>query len=309
MTVNIGDDIKKSIPRRHQGLAGRVSYNWNYRYFADFNFGYSGSENFATGHQFGFFPAFSVAWNIAEEPIIKKSLKWMNMFKLRYSYGKVGNDNFGDNVRFPYMYTIGSGGGFQWADYNYDKNFGGKIYSDLASNNVTWEIATKHDIGVDLSLFNDKFTATIDFFHEQRDGIYMTRDHLSSMIGLNGKRPKANVGSVLSEGFDGNLAYKQKVGDVNLTIRGNMTYSKNEILERDEAYNVYEYQMDEGHRVDQAKGLIALGLFKDYDDIRNSPRQDFGSVQPGDIKYKDVNGDGVIYDGDRVAIGATTTPN
>ena len=309
MTVNIGDDIKKSIPRRHQGLAGRVSYNWNYRYFADFNFGYSGSENFATGHQFGFFPAFSVAWNIAEEPIIKKSLKWMNMFKLRYSYGKVGNDNFGDNVRFPYMYTIGSGGGYQWADYNYDKNFGGKIYTDLASNNVTWEIATKHDIGVDLSLFNDKFTATIDYFHEQRDGIYMTRDHLSSMIGLNGKRPKANVGSVLSEGFDGNFAYKQKVGDVNLTIRGNMTYSKNEILERDEAYNVYEYQMDEGHRVDQAKGLIALGLFKDYDDIRNSPRQDFGSVQPGDIKYKDVNGDGVINDGERVAIGATTKPN
>ena len=309
MTVNIGDDIKKSIPRRHQGLAGLVSYNWNYRYFADFNFGYSGSENFATGHQFGFFPAFSVAWNIAEEPIIKKSLKWMNMFKLRYSYGKVGNDNFGDNVRFPYMYTIGSGGGYQWADYNYDKNFGGKIYTDLASNNVTWEIATKHDIGVDLSLFNDKFTATIDYFHEQRDGIYMTRDHLSSMIGLNGKRPKANVGSVLSEGFDGNFAYKQKVGDVNLTIRGNMTYSKNEILERDEAYNVYEYQMDEGHRVDQAKGLIALGLFKDYDDIRNSPRQDFGSVQPGDIKYKDVNGDGVINDGDRVAIGATTKPN
>ena len=309
MTVNIGDDIKKSIPRRHQGLAGRVSYNWNYRYFADFNFGYSGSENFATGHQFGFFPAFSVAWNIAEEPIIKKSLKWMNMFKLRYSYGKVGNDNFGDNVRFPYMYTIGSGGGYQWADYNYDKNFGGKIYTDLASNNVTWEIATKHDIGVDLSLFNDKFTATIDYFHEQRDGIYMTRDHLSSMIGLNGKRPKANVGSVLSEGFDGNFAYKQKVGDVNLTIRGNMTYSKNEILERDEAYNVYEYQMDEGHRVDQAKGLIALGLFKDYDDIRNSPRQDFGSVQPGDIKYKDVNGYGVINDGDSVSIGATTKPN
>lgn len=309
MTVNIGDDMKKSIPRRHQGLAGRVSYNWNYRYFADFNFGYSGSENFATGHQFGFFPAFSAAWNIAEEPIIKKNLKWMNMFKLRYSYGKVGNDNFGDDVRFPYMYTIGSGGGYQWADYNYDKNFGGKIYTDLASNNVTWEIATKHDIGIDLSLFNDKFTATIDYFHEQRDGIYMTRDHLPSMIGLDGKKPKANVGSVLSEGFDGNFAYKQRLGDINLTIRGNMTYSKNEILERDEAYNVYAYQMNEGHRVDQARGLIALGLFKDYDDIRNSPRQDFGSVQPGDIKYKDVNGDGVVNDGDRVSIGATTKPN
>ncbi len=308
-TVNLGDDIKNGVARRHQGVAGRVSYNWNYRYFADFNFGYNGSENFATGHQFGFFPAFSVAWNIAEEPIIKKHLKWMGMFKLRYSYGKVGNDNFGNNIRFPYLYSIGGGNGWQWADYNYDKNYGGKIYTELASNNVTWEIATKHDLGVDLSLFNDKFTAAIDYFHEQRDGIYMTREHLPAMVGLNGRNPKANVGSVLSQGFDGNFAFKQTLGEVNITVRGNMTYSKNEILERDEAYNVYSYQMSTGYRVDQAKGLIDLGLFKDYDDIRNSPQQNFGPVQPGDIKYKDVNGDGVVDDGDRVAIGATTKPN
>lgn len=307
-TQNIGDDIKNGISRRHQGVAGRVSYNWNYRYFTDFNFGYNGSENFATGHQFGFFPAFSVAWNIAEEPVIKEKLKWMNMFKLRYSWGKVGNDNFGD-VRFPYLYTIEGGkGGYQWADYNYDKNYSGMAYSVLAANSVTWEIATKHDVGVDLSLFNDKFTATVDYFHEQRDGIYMERTHLPSMVGVT-SNPKANVGSVLSRGFDGNFAYKQQVGEVNLTVRGNMTYSKNEILERDEAYNVYDYQMEKGHRVDQARGLIALGLFKDYDDIRNSPKQEFGDVQPGDIKYKDVNGDGVVNDGDKVAIGATTKPN
>ncbi len=232
----------------------------------------------------------------------------MNMFKLRYSWGKVGNDNFGD-VRFPYLYTIEGGkGGYQWADYNYDKNYSGMAYSVLAANSVTWEIATKHDVGVDLSLFNDKFTATVDYFHEQRDGIYMERTHLPSMVGVT-SNPKANVGSVLSRGFDGNFAYKQQVGEVNLTVRGNMTYSKNEILERDEAYNVYDYQMEKGHRVDQARGLIALGLFKDYDDIRNSPKQEFGDVQPGDIKYKDVNGDGVVNDGDKVAIGATTKPN
>lgn len=308
-TQNIGSDIKNGIARRHQGLAGRVSYNWNYRYFADFNFGYNGSENFATGHKFGFFPAYSLAWNVAEEPLIKKHLKWVNMFKVRYSWGKVGNDNFGD-IRFPYLYTIEGGkGGYQWADYGYDKNYGGMGYSTLASNNVTWEIATKHDIGVDLSLFNDKFTMTVDYFHEQRDGIYMERGHLPAMVGVGGLKPKANVGSVLAKGFDGNFAYKQRAGAVDLTIRGNMTYSKNEILERDEAYNVYSYQMDQGHRVNQARGLIALGLFKDYDDIRNSPRQDFGTVQPGDIKYKDVNGDGVVNDGDRVAIGATTKPN
>ena len=319
-TVEIGDDVKNGIAKRHLGLAGRVFYNWKYRYFADFNFGYNGSENFADGHRFGFFPAFSVAWNIAEEPIIKKYLKWLNMFKVRYSYGKVGNDRMDE--RFPYLYSIASKytvkedgkdveknyPGYNWGDYGYNQHYPGLVYSNLATDNVTWEIATKHDLGVDFSLFDDKFTATIDYFHERRDGIYMERKFLPDMVGVS-SNPKANVGSVLSRGFDGNFAYKQKIGEVNLTVRGNMTYSKNEILDKDEENKVYSYQMDRGYRVNQAKGLIALGLFKDYDDIRDSPKQDFGIVQPGDIKYKDVNGDGIVNDGDQVAIGATTKPN
>ena len=310
-TVGTGEDLKKGIARRHLGLAGRVSYNWNYRYFADFNFGYNGSENFADGHRFGFFPAVSVAWNVAEEPIIKKNFKWMNMFKIRYSFGKVGNDVLkigNDEYRFPYLYTIGDGTGCTWADYNYSNSYSGKRYTDLASNYATWEIATKHDLGVDLALFNDKFTATVDYFHEQREGIWMERKYLPSIVGL-GSNPRANVGKVLSEGFDGNFAYREKINKVDITVRGNITYSKNTILEKDEENNVYPYQMERDYRVNQAKGLIALGLFKDYDDIRNSPRQDFGTVQPGDIKYKDVNGDGVVNDGDKVAIGATTRPN
>ena len=310
-TVGTGEDLKKGIARRHLGLAGRVSYNWNYRYFADFNFGYNGSENFADGHRFGFFPAVSVAWNVAEEPIIKKNFKWMNMFKIRYSFGKVGNDVLkigNDQYRYPYLYTIGDGTGYTWADYNYSNSYSGKRYTDLASNYATWEIATKHDLGVDLALFNDKFTATVDYFHEQREGIWMERKYLPSIVGL-GSNPRANVGKVLSEGFDGNFAYREKINKVDITVRGNITYSKNTILEKDEENNVYPYQMERDYRVNQAKGLIALGLFKDYDDIRNSPRQDFGTVQPGDIKYKDVNGDGVVNDGDKVAIGATTRPN
>ena len=321
-TVDIGTDIKNGIAKRHMGLAGRASYNWNYRYFADFNFGYNGSENFADGHRFGFFPAFSVAWNVAEEKFVKEHLKWMNMFKLRYSYGKVGNDKLGE--RFPYLYTIANKyiekvdgkdkeitfPGWNWGDYGYSNSYDGRTYTQLASENVTWEIATKHDIGVDLSLFSDKFTATVDYFHEQRDGIYMERKYLPGIVGIVRSNPKANVGSVLSKGFDGNFAYKQKYGKVNLTVRGNITYSKNEILAKDEENTVYPYQTEAGYRVNQAKGLIALGLFKDYDDIRNSPQQTaWGKVQPGDIKYKDVNGDGVINDGDKVAIGATTKPN
>lgn len=310
-TVGTGEDIKKGIARRHLGLAGRVSYNWNYRYFVDFNFGYNGSENFADGHRFVFFPAVSAAWNVAEEPIIKKNLKWMNMFKIRYSFGKVGNDvlKIGDDeYRFPYLYTIGDGSGYTWADYNYNNSYSGKRYTDLASNYATWEIATKHDLGVDLALFNDKFTATVDYFHEQREGIWMERKYLPSIVGL-GSNPRANVGKVLSEGFDGNFAFREKINKVDITVRGNITYSQNTILEKDEENNVYPYQMERDYRVNQAKGLIALGLFKDYDDIRNSPKQEFGTVQPGDIKYKDVNGDGVVNDGDKVAIGATTKPN
>ena len=307
-TQNLGDDLKNGVSKRNQGLAGQATYNWNYRYFADFNFGYTGSENFARGHQFGFFPAYSVAWNLSEEKFIKQNLKWINMFKIRYSHGKVGNDNLGDN-RFPYLYTIeGGASGYQWAEYGNDKNYSGMRYTQVASPYVTWEIATKNDLGVDFSLFGDKFTANLDYFDEKREGIYMQRNYLPQIVGLESS-PSANVGAVRSRGFDGRSDYKQKVGSVDLTMRGTITYSKNEVLEKDEENNVYAYQMEEGYRVDQSKGLIALGLFKDYNDIRNSPKQTFGDYQPGDIKYKDVNGDGVVNDGDQVAIGATTKPN
>lgn len=310
-TYNLGTDLKNSIPYRHQGFAGRFTYNWRYRYYLNFNFGYTGSENFARGSQFGFFPAFSTAWNIAEESFIKEKLKWMSMFKLRYSWGKVGNDNVG--TRFPYLYTIGDLNdlGYQWGDYSFDRSFIGKTYTNVASPGITWEIATKHDLGVDLSLFNDKLSLTADYFREQRDGIYMSRNFLPWTVGLyEGDNPKANVGSVLSKGWDGNFAYKQSVGKISFTVRGNATYSKNEILKRDEGYKTFPYQYEAGYRVNQAKGLIATGLFKDWDDIRNSPQQTtWGKVEPGDIKYKDVNGDGIINNDDRVAIGSTTKPS
>lgn len=305
-TTNIGTDIKNGVARRHMGLAGRFNYNYKFRYFFDFNFGYNGSENFADGHRFGFFPAVSTAWNVAEEKFIKKHIKWLNMFKIRYSYGKVGNDKLG--IRFPYLYTIGDGNGYNWGTYGNGNNYNGLKYTQLASDAVTWEIATKHDLGLDFSLFDDKFTATVDYFHEQRDGIYMERQYLSSMVGVD-SNPRANVGSVLSEGFDGNFAYKQKINKLNLTVRGNITYSENTVLDKDEENAVYPYQLEKGYAVGQRKGLIALGLFKDYDDIRNSPTQQFGDVMPGDIKYKDVNGDGVVGDGDKVAIGSTNRPN
>jgi len=313
-TVNIGGDIKNGIARRNQALSGRLLYNWKYRYFANFNFGYTGSENFAPGQQYGFFPAISFAWNVAEEQFIKENLNWLNLFKIRYSYGKAGNDQLMGGERFPYLYTISQitnddgdpAGGYQWADYGFDRYFGGMRYSQVASPYVTWEVATKQNLGFDIE--TNSITANLDFFDEERTGIYMAREFLPAMVGLE-STPRANVGIVKSRGFDGRFKFIKQIGAITLTTRSNITYSKNEIIERDEENNVYPYQNQEGYRVGQSRGLVALGLFKDYDDIRNSPTQTFGPYQPGDIKYKDVNGDGVINDGDRVAIGATRRPN
>ena len=313
-TQNLGTDIKNSVSRKNKGLAAQVTYNFASRYFADFNFGYNGSENFADGHRWGFFPAWSVAWNIGEEPWVKNNVKWLDMFKVRFSNGRVGSDATGSS-RFPYLYTLeASGDGYTWGA-NGQNSYGSVRYRQVSSDYVTWEVATKNDLGIDLVLFNNKFSLTMDYFDEERTGIFQERRFLPTTVGLeywdsNGMNyPKANVGSVRSRGFDGNFSYNDKFGDVGVTVRGNITYSKNEIGEYDEENNVYPYQNQHGYRVNQERGLIALGLFKDYDDIRNSPTQEFGTVQPGDIKYKDVNGDGVVNDGDVCAIGATSRPS
>ncbi len=319
-TSNIGGDIREGIARRHQGLAGSVSYGYMNRYLFNFNFGYNGSENFAKGHQFGFFPAYSIAWNVAEESFVKDNIDWLGMFKIRYSDGKVGIDN--SYPRFPYLpdfgnYTRWTGAGeqevyYNWGDLNSGFGYPGLTYTRVSSNNVTWEIARKHDLGFDLYLWGDKFGLTVDYFDEKREGIYMTRSYLPDMVGIQGENPAANVGSVKTKGFDGNFKFDQRVGDVGLQIRGNFTYSKNKITEADEMVSRYPYLRRTGFRIDQAKGLIALGLFEDYEDIRNSPRQDFADsrdVMPGDIKYKDINGDGIINDDDIVPIGSTMRPN
>lgn len=325
-TQGLGTDLKTGMARRNQGLAGRFNYNWNYRYFIDFNFGYNGSENFHKNYRFGFFPAISGAWNVAEEPFIKKRMgKWLNMFKVRYSWGKTGNDllakdSSGNWLRFMYLYNIDNSGSFNFSDINTSaKTWDGKHYSSISSPDVSWEVSTKQDLGIDFSLFNDKLTGAIDYFYEHRDGIYMSRDFVPYEVGLE-NTPKANVGAVEARGFDGNFALKQKLGKVDFTFRGNITLSKNKILEYDEENTIYKYKLNQGYRVNQARGYIALGLFKDYEEIRNSAiptlkyrkGEDAGKVQqimPGDIKYKDVNGDGVIDSGDIVAIGATTKPN
>nr|WP_121271857.1 TonB-dependent receptor [Pedobacter schmidteae] len=311
-TVKFGQeatDMIQGIDRRNQRLAGRFTYGYKFRYFVDFNFGYNGSENFARGHQFALFPAVSGAWNVAEEEFVKNKMKWIDMFKLRYSYGKVGNDYM--PLRFPYLasFSTSTDLGYNWGDIESNNSYSGLTYNTISSNLVTWEVATKHNLGLDFSFMKDRISGTLDVFREQRDGIYMQRAFVPAIIGLQGANPRANVGSALSQGFDGQMKFSQKIGEVNFTFRGNLTYSKNEVLEADEQYSNYPYIQRAGFRINQNRGLIALGLFKDYEDIRNSAKQTYSAVMPGDIKYKDVNGDGKIDGNDVVPIGATRLPN
>lgn len=327
-TSNVGNDVIKGVDRRQQGLAGNVSYGYRNRYLANFNFGYNGSENFAKGHQFGFFPAISVAWNVAEEAFVRNNFSWLEMFKIRYSYGEVGNDYIGKKdeealQRFPYLADFGSNKystwstnevdiKYNWGDLSGPFSYNGLSYTSVSNQSVTWEVAKKHDLGIDLYLFGDKIGLTVDYFNERRDGIYMERSFLPAMVGLQSIKPYANMGSVKTTGFDGNFVTWEKIGKVKLTLRGNFTLSKNIVEEADELSSHYPYTKKAGFRMDQARGLIALGLFKDYEDIRNSPKQSFSATQPvmpGDIKYKDVNGDGLINSDDIVPIGATTKPN
>ncbi|WP_315815754.1 TonB-dependent receptor [Paraflavitalea speifideaquila] len=306
-TQNLGTDIKNGLPRRNLSLSGRAMYGYMNRYLVEFNFGYTGSENFKSGHQFGFFPAVAVGWNIAEEKFIQEKYSWLNLLKLRYSIGEVGNDNFG-NLRFAYLSTIESGGGFNFGEPVSPNTYSGLYYTQVASDALTWEVARKQNLGLDLSVFNNALSLTVDIFQETRQNIYIRRSQLPSMTGIS-SQPWANVGKMDNRGIDGNFAIRRKIHQIDFVLRGNLTYYKNKILDRDEQFNSYEYLLQKGYRAEQTRGLIALGLFKDYEDIRNSPRQTFGSYMPGDIKYKDVNGDGIITDEDVVPVGAGWRPS
>ena len=308
--TNLGTDIIESIPKRNLAYSGRFTYAYKDRYLVETNWGYTGSENFEKGKQFGFFPAFSAGWVISEEPFMKKIAPWVEMLKIRASYGEVGNDIIGGR-RFPYIGLVNShpDGDYSFGEFGTNK-IQGYRNGTIGTPNLTWEVAKKYNLGFDLSLFHGKFTGVADIFLDKRDDIFMTRSHMPETTGLADKAPMANVGKMKSYGFDWNAAYSDQIGQVKFTIRANMTYQNTEILDKDEAANELWYKMEKGFRMNQTRGLIAMGLFKDEEDVRSSPRQDFGGkeVLPGDIKYKDVNGDGVVNNDDIVPIGYRTVP-
>lgn len=300
-------DAQTSLPYKNQGIAGRITYSYNDRYFIEGNIGYNGSENFSPSKRFGVFPAGALGWMVSNEKFFQPITSVIDVLKIKGSYGIVGNDQIGGSRRFIYEATIKQSDvpGYQFGETgNY--NPGAIRIGEWANANVGWEQAYKTNIGLELSLFR-KLKLQGDVFHEKREGIFMQRAALPGLVGLS-TTPWVNVGKMKNQGFDGTVEYEQTIGDFVLTGRGNFTYSQSEILDNDEPDWKNLYQNRIGKPYGQLFGLEALGLFQSQEEIDNSPTQSFGAVRVGDIKYNDINGDGLINEEDVVAIGHSNIP-
>lgn len=308
-------DLGEALPYRTQGVAGRVTYGYDKKYLTEVNFGYNGSENFAPGKRYGFFPSVAAGWVISEEEFMQNVKPVLTRLKLRASYGKVGNANIGGR-RFAYLPTIANFGG--WYRWGVDNATGrlGRGEGEIAVNNLTWETGIKQNVGLDLSLFG-AFEVMFDVFKERRSNIFIRRENLPGSAGFILK-PYANYGIVDNKGFELQANGGRQIGkDWYLSILGSFTYNKNEVIEMDEAPGVLGTTRSKtGHIVGQQFGLIADGLYKseDFDPsgelLPSQPKPSFGSgrPKPGDIKYIDLTGDGIIDVADETAIGGSFIP-
>ena len=303
------------LPSRNQGFSGRATYDYDHRYLVEFNFGYNGTERLAKNDRFEFFPAASIGWVISNETFWEPLNRIVTHMKVRSSYGLVGSDETGVNAGAPYyMYKYGV------ALYGKDQ-FGrtffktgqtpsnafegsGPEITDYPVVNGSWERSKQFDVGVDLRLF-DQVAITFDYFNYKRDRILLQRASFPSIMGYQGVKPWVNMGKVDNRGFELSVNWiKRLTKDLSIDLRGNFTYAENKLVYKDEPDYPYTWQVETGKPLGATYGFIADGLFKDQADIDNHADQSFfgSTVMPGDIKYRDVNGDGKISSEDRVML-------
>lgn len=299
--------IGNEIPYVSQGLVGRITYNFSNRYFAEFNAGYNGTDNFSADKRYGFFPAVSAGWVLSEESFLKGNTV-LTFLKARGSYGLTGNDQLpGRRWLFSSEYIRSGTSGYYYGDQLYGME--GVYEGPMANPAVTWEKAKKANAGIEASFFNELLSVNFDVFSEKRNDILITRGSVPALIGVTGSNlPPANMGKVENKGFEVELNHRHRVGEVSYFVRGNLSHAKNKLLYMDEENRQYSYQYQTGHPLGQFFGLTALGFFKDETDIKLSPTQLYGRVIPGDLKYKDLNGDGVIDQNDEGPIGKSNIP-
>ena len=291
-----------AIPLRYQGVSSRFTYGFKDTYMIDFNFGYTGSENFQPGRQYGLFPSVALGWVPSNYSFVQDNLPWLSFLKFRGSYGTVGNDRISSR-RFPYLTMVSRGSTSPWGSAGVESI----TESTIGADNLQWEKAIKGNIGIEANVLDDKIQLVFDMFNDQRDGIFMERVQIPDYAGLV-TMPFGNVGKMKSYGADGNITFNHEINkEMSFTLRSNFTYSKNNVQNWEEANPKYPYQEASDYPYGTIRGYQSIGLFKDWDDVRNSPAQ-FGTLMPGDIKYRDVNGDGVINSDDRVPLSYSTYP-
>ena len=298
-TKDMTNSSLSGIPVRYQGISSRLTYGFRDTYMIDVNFGYTGSENFMPGKQFGFFPSIALGWSPSAYHWVKDNLKWVSFFKIRGSYGTVGNDRLAGDQRFPYLTRIATGGANPWGTYEGVETVN---ISVMGADNLQWEKALKANIGLDAQFWNKKIDLTVDFFNDRRDGIFQPRVQIPDYIGLV-SNPYGNVGKMKSWGSDGNVSFTYDINkNMSFTLRGNYTFSQNLIENWEQNREDYQYKEISGMPNEVVRGYQCLGFFRDEADIAYSPVQTFGTVMPGDLKYKDINSDGKVDSEDAVPL-------
>jgi TonB-linked SusC/RagA family outer membrane protein len=296
------DDQISALPNKNRGIAARATYSLKDRYFAEFNLGSNGSENFAPAHRYGVFPAFGLGYAISSEPFWTPLKRIISFLKVRYTDGKVGSDVITDR-RFGYLTIVQAGqSGYSFAN----SSLGGIAITDYGTD-VVWSTSRKQDLGIDLKFFDDRLTITTDLFKERRSGIFLRRAAVPALVGLT-SMPWGNLGIVDNNGIEISVEYMQKLSkDMFLTVRGNFTRNVDKIVENDQPAQVYPWMDQRGTNVLASWGYVAQGLFTSKEDIANHAYQG-SSIQVGDIKYKDLNGDNKIDSYDIQKIGHGDVP-
>ncbi|GHU88754.1 SusC/RagA family TonB-linked outer membrane protein [Bacteroidia bacterium] len=306
--------LQTSLPSRNMGLAGRFTYGLRDRYFAEVNFGYNGSERFDKDHRWGFFPSGGLGWIVSKEDFWGSSAisEKVDMLKLKGSYGLVGNDNISDD-RFFYLSDVrmNEGAGYTFG-YDFQHSYNGVAIRRYANNKIGWEVSHKLNLGLEMRLFRD-LEIQAEYFTEKRTNILQARQDIPTILGIqvyDNKWPSANIGEAKGHGVDISVDYSHIINkDWWVTMRGNFTYASSEYSKYEEPdYSQMPWLSSIGSKISQPRGLIAERLFVDEEDVANSPKQQFGDYKAGDIKYKDINNDGIIDNQDKVLIGFPTTP-
>jgi len=297
--------LNNPSPFAMQNFSGRLTYNYKQKYVAEGVFSYSGLENYAPGHRFGFFPAIAAGWLLHKENFLK-DVSWVNYLKLRASAGSVGNDKGAPRFAYNQYWGVASSQGYYFGTGQTWYN--GLVQLGLSNPFITWERSAIYNVGIDGQLFSNRLSVTIDAFKELRKDVLVDEAATNSALSGYTSGRITNFGRVDNEGFELSLNYQKNTGAFNYYIGGEFSYAHNLIKRSGETPKKEAYSYLQGNPVGQYFGLEAIGFFRDESDIANSPVQTFSIVQPGDLKYKDQNNDGIIDIDDEVAIGRQDYP-